>query len=109
MFYSWRSKLCKSKKILLLINKYDNFTGLKYLIQPMRLFLPTGIVLALIFLLSVMSSSCASSSRKSVCKGNNTYYRGYNQKKNKSSYNQKYTYKYRSVRKDYVIKNGIAH
>jgi hypothetical protein len=24
-------------------------------------------------------------------------------------YNQKYNYKNRSVRKDYVIKNGIAH
>lgn len=30
-------------------------------------------------------------------------------KKNKSYYRQKFSYKPRSVRKDYVIKNGIAH
>jgi hypothetical protein len=53
-------------------------------------------------------SSCSSHLREAACKGNSTY-RGYNPKKNKSRYSQKYNYKNRSVRKDYVIKNGIAH
>jgi hypothetical protein len=66
------------------------------------------IFLAFIFLLSVAAPSCGSHSREAICKGNNTY-RGYKSKKNKSRYNQKYISKSRSVRKDYVIKNGIAH
>jgi hypothetical protein len=56
----------------------------------------------------VVFSSCSSHLREAACKGNSTY-RGYNPKKNKSRYSQKYNYKNRSVRKDYVIKNGIAH
>ncbi|TRZ74044.1 MAG: hypothetical protein D4R97_04525 [Bacteroidetes bacterium] len=93
---------------MLVINYYNNFTNLLYLIQPMRLFRQWWIVLAFIFLFSVVFPSCSSRSREAVCKGNSTY-RGYTQKKNKSRYIQKYTYKNRSVRKDYVIKNGIAH
>ena len=74
----------------------------------MRLFRQFWIALTFFFLLSVVLPSCSSRSREAVCKGNSNY-RGQHAKKNKSRYNQKYTYKTRSVRKDYVIKNGIAH
>lgn len=74
----------------------------------MRLFRLRWIVLPSVFILAVVFSSCSSRSREAVCKGNSTY-SGYHPKKNKSRYNQKYSYKNRSVRKDYVIKNGIAH
>jgi hypothetical protein len=74
----------------------------------MKLFRLRWIVFALVFLVSVVVSSCSSHSREAICKGNSPN-RGYNPKKNKSRYNQKYSYKSRSVRKDYVIKNGIAH
>jgi len=92
---------------LLVINYYNNFTDLLYLIQPMKLFRQRWTVFALFFLISVVFPSCSSHSREAICKGSNTY-KGYNPKKNKSRYNQKYIYKNRSVRKDYVIKNGIA-
>jgi hypothetical protein len=74
----------------------------------MRLFRQLWIALTFLFLLSVVLPSCSSRSREAVCKGNSNY-RGQHPKKNKSRYNQKFSYKNRSVRKDYVIKNGIAH
>ncbi len=74
----------------------------------MRLFRQWWIVLAFIILLPVVLPSCSSRSREAVCKGNSNY-RGQHPKKNKSRYNQKYSYKNKSVKKSYVIKNGIAH
>ena len=65
------------------------------------------IIIPLIFIVSLIITSCSSHIRENACKGNNTY-RGYIPKKNKSRYNQIYGYKGRSVKKDYVIKNGIA-
>jgi len=74
----------------------------------MKLYRQWWIVLTLIFLLSTAFSSCSNRSREAVCKGNSPS-KGYSLRKNKSRYNQKYSYKTKSVRKDYVIKNGIAH
>jgi hypothetical protein len=81
---------------------------LKFLNKHMKLTRLKWFFLSLIFLVSTVLFSCSKKSREGLCKGNNTY-RGYVPKKNKSRYNQKYSYKTRSVRKDYVIKNGIAH
>ena len=74
----------------------------------MKFYKHSGIILGVIFIISVLFSSCASGKREAVCKGNYTQ-KNYNSKKNKSRYNQKYASKSKSVRKDYVIKNGIAH
>ena len=93
---------------MLCINYYDNFTDLLYNAKLMKLFLEKSIFISLIFLISMTGNSCSSHLREAVCKGNNTY-RVHSHKKNKSNYNQKYSYKSRSVKKDYVIKNGIAH
>jgi hypothetical protein len=76
--------------------------------MPMNLLRYKWIFLIMIFLVSLVGPSCSSRSRESLCRTNGTY-RSYNAKKNKSRYNQKYNAKTRSVRKDYVIKNGIAH
>jgi hypothetical protein len=73
----------------------------------MKLIPVKWIIIPLILLFSLAITSCSSHLRESACKGNNTY-RGYKPKKNKSRYNQIYGYKSRSVKKDYVIKNGIA-
>ena len=67
----------------------------------------SGIIFGVFFLLSVLFSSCSSRSREAVCKGNYTQ-KNYTSKKNKSRYNEKYVTKSKSVKKDYVIKNGIA-
>ena len=74
----------------------------------MGLFRKLCITLTFLFLISIVLPSCSNRSREAVCKGNSNY-RSQHPKKNKSGYNQKYSYKTRSVRKDYVIKNGIAH
>lgn len=66
------------------------------------------IIIPFIFIVSLIIASCSSHMRETTCKGNNTY-RGYIPKKNKSRYRQIYGFKSRSVKKDYVIKNGIAH
>jgi hypothetical protein len=66
------------------------------------------VIFALVFLFTFAGSSCSKKSQMGLCKENNAY-RNYHPKKNKSKYSQKYRNKDRSVRKDYVIKNGIAH
>jgi len=60
----------------------------------------------LFFLAVLVFSSC----RKSVptCNSNKGYHKIYNTKKNRSNYGTIYGSKGRSVKKDYVIKNGIA-
>lgn len=62
----------------------------------------------IVFLFSLFSLSSCSHSRKSLCSGNITPKASYN-KRNKSNYGKRFSYKPRSVKKDYVIKNGIAH
>jgi hypothetical protein len=74
----------------------------------MKLFLKRLTVFALIFFLSVGFNSCSSHSREAICKGNYPH-RGYNPKKNKSRFTPQNSNTNKSVRKDYVIKNGIAH
>ncbi len=66
------------------------------------------IFFTLIVIISLIFPFCSSHAKIAACKGTNAH-RGYIQKKNKSRYNQKFGFKSRSVRKDYVIKNGIAH
>jgi hypothetical protein len=73
----------------------------------MKLSKSDWIIFIMVCFLAGLAPSCASRSREASCRGNNTY-RAYNPKKNKSRYGQKYDYKNHSVRKDYVIKNGIA-
>ena len=66
------------------------------------------IIFVLVVLFTFAGSSCSTRNKMGSCKENSTY-RNYNPKKNKSRYSQRYSYKNRSVRKNYVIKNGIAH
>lgn len=63
--------------------------------------------LVLILIPVYILPSCKSS-RKSTC-NTGSYHKKYNAKKNRNGYNQKYSFKSRSIRKDYVIKNGIAN
>jgi hypothetical protein len=60
----------------------------------------------ILFLLTAFFSSCKS--EKSFCKEKN-FHKTYNTKKNRSNYNQKYSSKTRSIKKDYRIRNGIAN
>jgi hypothetical protein len=92
---------------LLDINKNDNFTDYLHRIELMNLYRKDWLIVTVSFLFLMVCFSCSSHSREAMCKGNNTY-RSYQAKKNKSRYNQKYVYKNKSVKKDYVIKNGIA-
>jgi hypothetical protein len=88
------------------IDYFDIFTIRKQLIQVM----PKGksFLLLLLFVSSlVLCSAC--SSRKSLCTGNVTHKTTSYNKRNKNNYGKRYSYKSKSVRKDYVIKNGIAH
>jgi hypothetical protein len=89
------------------INIYNNFTDLLYPIRSMKFTQQFVVIVGIVFLFSVVFSSCASRKRENTCRANNTYH-NYSKKKNKSRYNQKYVSKSKSVRKDYVIKNGIA-
>jgi len=73
----------------------------------MKLYRKDWLTVTVSFLFLVFCFSCSSHSREAICKGNNTY-RSHHSKKNKSRYNQRYVYKSKSVKKDYVIKNGIA-
>ncbi len=93
---------------MLVIIYYNNFTDLKYSVQEMNIFRTKWIFFTLIIFVSSIFPFCSSRARVNACKGNNTY-RGYISKKNKSKYAQKYSFKSRSVKKDYVIKNGTAH
>jgi len=61
-----------------------------------------------IFIVSLFSFSSCSHSRKSLCSGNIIHKSNYG-KRNKNNYGKRYSYKSKSVRKDYVIKNGIAN
>jgi hypothetical protein len=74
----------------------------------MNIFRTKWIFFTFIILFSLTFSFCSSHSKLAACKGSNAHM-GYIQKKNKSRYSQKYSLKTRSVKKDYVIKNGIAH
>ena len=73
----------------------------------MRLSKRICVILIPVILLSGLLFSCSSRTRVMLCKANNPRMH-YNAKKNKSRYGQKYNYKNHAVRKDYVIKNGIA-
>jgi hypothetical protein len=65
------------------------------------------IFFTLIVLIPLIFTFCSTHSKIAACKGSNAH-RGYIQKKNKSRYSQKLGFKSKSVKKDYVIKNGIA-
>lgn len=66
----------------------------------------TGYIIISVILIAFLSS--CGSSRMNTCQSNH-YHKTYNTKKNRSNYGQRYSYKTRSVKKEYVIKNGIAH
>jgi hypothetical protein len=66
----------------------------------------TGYILACLVLIAFFSS--CGSSKMSTCQ-TKQYHKTYNTKKNRNNYGQRYSQKTRSVRKEYVIKNGIAH
>ena len=64
-------------------------------------------LVVLSFFIVTLSASC----KKNIptCQSNKTFHKTYNTKKNRSNYGQLYGNHSRSVKKDYVIKNGIAH
>jgi hypothetical protein len=61
------------------------------------------LLLLIVGMVPVLSYSCKS--RESLCYSV-SYNKKYHHKKNRSSYNKRYSYKAKPVRKDYVIKNG---
>lgn len=73
----------------------------------MKSFRGKWLFITLIFLISMILSSFSPHHRESSFKGSRTY-SGRAHNKNKSRYNKKYNYKSKTVKKDYVIKNGIA-
>jgi len=63
-------------------------------------------IFVIVFFLTGLFSSCKS--RKQLC-NEKQFHKTYNTKKNRSNYNQKYSSKTRSIKKDYRIRNGIAN
>jgi hypothetical protein len=57
-------------------------------------------------LITASFASCKSD--KHLCH-EKQFHKTYNTKKNKSKYNQKYSVKNKSIRKDYRIRNGVAN
>lgn len=72
----------------------------------MQLKWKSGISILMLFLFLFAGSGC--SSRKKHCSGNVPTKSSYN-KRNKNNYSKRYSNKSRSVKKDYVIRNGIAN
>jgi hypothetical protein len=71
-----------------------------------RLRIICSFTLIIFILISLLLSSCKSG--KTTCK-EKQFHKTYNTKKNRSNYNQKYSSKTRSIKKDYRIRNGIAN
>jgi hypothetical protein len=63
------------------------------------------VIIMLLLISGIISGSCHS--RKDLC-NSKSYHKTYNTKKNRNRYNQKYSNKGKTVKKDYVIRNGIA-
>ncbi|MCX6244076.1 MAG: hypothetical protein NTU98_05165 [Bacteroidetes bacterium] len=61
----------------------------------------------MILLFAFSGISCSHKSSVNSCRESN-YHNRYGTQKNKNNYSKKYGYKSRTVKKDYVIKNGIA-
>jgi len=68
------------------------------------IFIFSGIFL----ILTVIFFSSCGHTKKATCQSNN-YHKSNKIKRSRGSSNQVFTPKYRSVRKNYVIKNGIAN
>ena len=71
-----------------------------------RLRIKVPFTFVIIILLTALFPSCKSG--KSLC-NEKQFHKTYNTKKNRSNYNQKYSSKTRSIKKDYRIRNGIAN
>lgn len=88
--------------------KIDIFT-LKRQDPRHKINLMQRIICSVIFLSFFLGTVCTScNSGKKLCQ-EKSFHKTYNTKKNRSKYNQRYSIKPKSVKKDYRIRNGIAN